>query len=55
MQATKEYTQLANKTETVWSLKQFIKENTTKTYDKPELQNIINKLQEKEEEEKGEE
>jgi len=47
MQATKEYAQLFNKTETVWGLKKFIKENNPKAFDKPELQTIINNLEEK--------
>ncbi len=47
MQATKEYAQLFNKTETVWGLKKFIKENNPKAFDKPELQTIINDLEEK--------
>ena len=50
MQATKEYAQLFNKTETVWGLKKFIKENNPKAFDKPELQTIINNLEEKGEE-----
>jgi DNA-binding transcriptional regulator YhcF (GntR family) len=47
MQATKEFTQLFNKTETVWGLKKFIKENNPKAFEKPELQTIINNLEEK--------
>jgi len=47
IQATKEYTQLFNKTETVWGLKKFIKENDPKMFNKPELQNVINELEEK--------
>jgi len=47
MQATKEYTQLFNKTETVWGLKKFIKENDPKAFNKPELQTIINDLEDK--------
>ncbi len=50
MQATKEYTQLFNKTETVWGLKKFIKENNPKAIAKPELQTIINDLEDKGEE-----
>jgi len=47
MQATKEFTQLFNKTETVWGLKKFIKENDPKAFNKPELQTIINDLENK--------
>lgn len=47
MQATKEFTQLFNKTETVWGLKKFIKDNDPKAYNKPELQTIINDLEDK--------
>jgi len=47
MQATKEFTQLFNKTETVWGLKKFIKENDPKAFNKPELQTIINELEDK--------
>ncbi len=47
MQATKEFTQLFNKTETIWGLKKFIKDNDPKAYNKPELQTIINDLENK--------
>jgi len=50
MQATQEYAQLFNKTETVWVLKKFIKENNPKSFEKPELQTIINSLEDKGEE-----
>lgn len=47
MQATKEFTQLFNKTETIWGLKKFIKENDPKAFNRPELQTIINNLEDK--------
>lgn len=54
MQATKEFYTLFTKNEVVWALKKWIKENNPKAFDKPELQEIFNKLGEIPAEEKSE-
>lgn len=54
MQATKEFYTLFTKNEVVWALKKWIKENNPKAFDKPELQEIFNKLGENPAEEKSE-
>lgn len=48
-QATKDFTLIASRTETVWSLKKWIKENDPKAFERPALQQIINKLGDKKE------
>ncbi len=50
LQATEKYHTLFNKTEVVWALKKWIKENNPKAFDRPALQNIINNLEESEDE-----
>ena len=50
LQATKEYLTLFNKTEVVWALKKWIKENNPQAFERPALQDIINNLEESEDE-----
>jgi len=47
-QATKDFTLIASKTETVWSLKKWIKENNPKALERADIQEIINEFGEKE-------
>jgi len=47
-QATKDFTLIASKTETVWSLKKWIKENNPKALERPDIQEIINEFGDKE-------
>ncbi len=44
LQATEKYLTLFGKTEVVWALKKWIKENNPQAFDRPSLQNIINNL-----------
>ncbi len=47
-QATKDFTLIASKTETVWSLKKWIKENNPKALERADIQEIINEFGDKE-------
>ena len=47
-QATKDFTLIASKTETVWSLKKWIKENNPKALERADIQGIINEFGDKE-------
>jgi len=47
-QATKDFTLIASKTETVWSLKKWIKENDPKALERADIQEIINEFGDKE-------
>ncbi len=49
-QATKDFTLIASKTETVWSLKKWIKENNPKALERADIQDIINEFGDKKKE-----